>query len=160
VILGRAELIARLSGHPLLRALRVDKMTLAALEATVRAYLHGQGHELPLWRMALATGDELERRARALAASLNEALADKGVKVEAVPSRAVAGGGSLPGTDVPSWAVAVVHPERSAAELERAFRRAEPPVIGRIEDDRLLLDLRTVDPADDRRVAELLTGAL
>jgi L-seryl-tRNA(Ser) seleniumtransferase len=160
VILGRAELVARLSGHPLLRALRVDKMTLAALEATLRSYLHGRAQELPLWRMALATGDELEARARSLAAALNDAVADEGVKAEAVASRAVAGGGSLPGTDIPSWAVAVSHPERSAAEIERALRQGEPPVIGRIEDDLLLLDLRTVDPADDRRVAELVTEAL
>jgi L-seryl-tRNA(Ser) seleniumtransferase len=160
VILGRAELLARLSGHPLLRALRVDKMTLAALEATVRAYLHGRGYELPMWRMALATGEELQGRARSLAAALTDTLAESGVKAEAVPSRALAGGGSLPGTDVPSWAVAVSHPERSAAEIERALRRAEPPVIGRIEDDLLLLDLRTVDPANDQRVAELVTEAL
>jgi L-seryl-tRNA(Ser) seleniumtransferase len=160
VILGRAELLARLSGHPLLRALRVDKMTLAALEATVRAYLYGRGYELPMWRMALATGEELEGRARSLAAALTDTLAESGVKAEAVPSRALAGGGSLPGTDVPSWAVAVSHPEKSAAEIERALRRAEPPVIGRIEDDLLLLDLRTVDPANDQRVAELVTGAL
>jgi L-seryl-tRNA(Ser) seleniumtransferase len=159
-ILGRAELVARLSGHPLLRALRVDKMTLAALEATLRAYLQGRVQELPLWQMALATGDELEARARSLAAALTDAVADKGVKAEAVASRAVAGGGSLPGTDIPSWAVAVSHPERSAAEIGRALRRGDLPVIGRIEDDRLLLDLRTVDPADDPRLAALITGAL
>jgi L-seryl-tRNA(Ser) seleniumtransferase len=146
VIAGRAQLIGRLMGHPLLRALRVDKLTLAALEATLGAHADGSLSDLPLWRMAGADQGELERRAKSVALEVGERLG-AGFKVEAVPSEAVLGGGSAPGREIPSWAVAVSHGERSGPELERAMRRADPPVVPRVTDDRILLDLRTV-PAD------------
>ncbi|MDQ1605533.1 MAG: L-seryl-tRNA(Ser) seleniumtransferase, partial [Actinomycetota bacterium] len=146
VIAGRAQLIGRLMGHPLLRALRVDKMTLAALEATLSAHADGSLSDLPLWRMAGADQGELEGRAKSVALEVGERLG-AGFKVEAVPSEAVLGGGAAPGREIPSWAVAVSHGERSGPELERAMRRADPPVVPRVTDDRILLDLRTV-PAD------------
>jgi L-seryl-tRNA(Ser) seleniumtransferase len=108
--------------------------------------------------MAAASSEELERRARALAAALNEAV--PGLKAEAIASAAVTGGGSLPGGQVSSWAVAVVHPEKSAAAIERALRAGETPVIGRIEDDVLLLDLRTVFDEDDERLLGFVVAAL
>jgi L-seryl-tRNA(Ser) seleniumtransferase len=160
VIAGRKELIERIARHPLLRAVRPDKMTLAALEETVRVYLEGRALELPMWEMALVPGEDLERRARSLAAGMTEALGDAGVKVEAVPTRAVTGGGSVPASDVPSWAVWVNHPERSAGEIERALRRAPTPVIGRVEDDRLLLDLRTIPAERDPELQALIERAL
>lgn len=154
VIAGRHELVARIGRHPLMRAVRVDKMTLAALEATLLAHLEGRREELPLWRMALAPAGDIEVRARRLALSLTARL-PAGVKVEAVPSRAVTGGGSLPDTELASWAVHIEDPERSADETARSLRRASPPVIGRIEDGRLLVDLRTVAPEQD---SELITA--
>ncbi|MGH2747601.1 MAG: L-seryl-tRNA(Sec) selenium transferase [Actinomycetota bacterium] len=158
IVVGRTAPVERIARHPLVRAVRPDKMTLAALEATVSLYLEGRGAELPLWRMAAARSAELERRARALAAALNDAVA--GLKAEAVASAAVTGGGSLPGGQVSSWAVAVVHPEKSAAAIERALRAGETPVIGRIEDDVLLLDLRTVLDEGDKRLRALVAAAL
>jgi len=156
VIVGRAALIKKLASHPLMRALRVDKMTLAALEATLAAYIEGQSHELPLWKMAGAPAEELRSRARLLA----EAVSEGGAKAEAVATEAVTGGGSLPATGVGSWGVAITHPERSSDELQRALRLGSTPVIGRIEDDRLVLDLRTVPPEEDAALARLVLQTL
>ena len=159
IIAGRGHLIGRISRHPMLRALRPDKMTLAALEATLEMYLTGRGEELPLWRMALASRAELQERADALVAKLSEAL-KAGFKLESVALAAVAGGGSLPGTELDSWGLSIAHAERSTSELQRALRYVQPPVIGRVEDDRLLLDLRTVPPEQDELLLDLLRAAL
>jgi L-seryl-tRNA(Ser) seleniumtransferase len=156
VIVGRAALIRKLSAHPMMRALRVDKMTLAALEATLAAYIEGRAAELPLWRMANAPAEELRDRARRLA----EAVSEGDVKAEAVTTEAVTGGGSLPATGVGSWGVAITHPERSSDDLQKALRLGSIPVIGRIEDDRLLLDVRTVPPEQDATLAQLVLRAL
>jgi L-seryl-tRNA(Ser) seleniumtransferase len=156
VIVGRAALIRKLSAHPMMRALRVDKMTLAALEATLAAYIEGRAAELPLWRMANAPAEELRDRARRLA----EVVSEGDVKAEAVTTEAVTGGGSLPATGVGSWGVAITHPERSSDDLQKALRLGSTPVIGRIEDDRLLLDVRTVPPEQDATLAQLVLRAL
>ena len=157
IILGRRHLIAAMSRNPLLRALRVDKMTLAALEETLLAYLEGQEGDLPLWRMLTTSVDELRSRAESLASALADALPD-GVKAEAVPSRAVTGGGSLPEGEIDSWAVALEHSEWNVDELQRALRWVENPVIGRVEADRLLLDLRTVPPNHDEVVISSISA--
>lgn len=159
VILGRVKLIEKLSTHPLARPLRVDKMTLAALEATVETYLEGRAEELPLWQMLLTPLDELRDRAESLAGRTRDAT-DERVKVEAIGVSAVTGGGSLPGTEMGSWAVGLAHAERSADEIEQALRMCDPPIIGRIEDDRLLLDLRTVPRAADDALADSLRDVL
>ncbi|CAN5592752.1 L-seryl-tRNA(Sec) selenium transferase [soil metagenome] len=160
VIAGREELIRRISRHPLLRAVRVDKMTLAALEATSRALLEGDPSRLPLWALALEPMEELERRARAIAAHVDEALGAHGVKTEVVASRSVTGGGSLPGEDFSSWAVALTHGDTSTAEVERALRHGAPPVVARIEDDRVLVDLRAVAKTLDPVLCDAIVGAL
>jgi len=121
-------------------------------------YLEGRAEEIPLWQMVKVPLDELEQRARALAGRV--AAAAPAAKVEAVPCFSVTGGGSLPGEEIASWGVTVAHPERSAAELERGLRRAEPPVIARVENDAVLLDLRTVPPSEDERLTRALTKAL
>jgi L-seryl-tRNA(Ser) seleniumtransferase len=158
VILGRPGLIEKLSKHPLARPLRVDKMTLAALEATVEAYLEGRADELPLWQMLLAPLEELHDRAETLARRTRDA--DERIKAEAVAVGAVTGGGSLPGTEMSSWAVALSHAEKSAKEIEGALRRCNPPIIGRIDDDRILLDLRTVPRNADDVLADSLRVVL
>jgi L-seryl-tRNA(Ser) seleniumtransferase len=152
--------LERISKHPLLRAVRVDKMTLAALEATLRIYLEDRAGELPLWNMATESFEDLERRAQAVATSIGGELDASGVKAEAVPSISVTGGGSLPGTEVPSWAVALVHPTMTASEIARALRRAETPVIARVDDETVLLDVRTIDPRDDARLASMVVSVL
>ncbi len=132
LLLGRADLVGRLRAHPLARALRVDKLTLAALEATVR------GPEPPVRQALSARLDELRERAGRLAG----ALRDKDVEAEGRPSEARVGGGGAPDVVLPSAAVAL--PAAFAAPL----RAGRPAVVGRLHEDRLLLDLRTV-PADE-----------
>jgi L-seryl-tRNA(Ser) seleniumtransferase len=160
IVAGRSDLVERVSRHPLARAVRPDKMALAALEATAETYLEGRAQDLPLWRMALAPLEEVRARAQRLAARLGGAPGTRGVEAEAVPARAVTGGGSLPGGDLPSWAVALGHESRSAASLEAALRRARVPVIARIENDVLLLDLRTVPPDQDELLESAVRDAL
>ncbi|MGW4488347.1 L-seryl-tRNA(Sec) selenium transferase [Amycolatopsis sp. NPDC004368] len=138
LLFGDAGLIERLRRHPAARALRVDKLTLAALEATLR------GPRPPVRAALDADAGELRARAEALAAQLRSA----GVAAEAVDSTAVVGGGGAPGVELPSAAVAL--PARYAAVL----RLGEPAVVGRIVRDRCLLDLRTVRPADDPTLRE------
>jgi L-seryl-tRNA(Ser) seleniumtransferase len=159
IIAGRATLVDKLSHHPLLRALRPDKMTLAALEATLDLHLRGRAGGLPLWQMALAPVDELEDRARRLVQELDERLGD-GTKLEATPLSSVAGGGSLPGLELPSFGLTISDGERSAAEIQRSLRHTDPPVIVRIEEGRLLVDLRTVPANSDDLLQRLLETAL
>ena len=150
IIVGRSEEIATLRRHPLMRAIRPDKLTLAALSATLVHYLRGDAErEIPVWRMIAAPPGSLEARARALAAALRASVAE---------SRSAVGGGSLPGQTQPSWAVALTSasPDALAAEL----RRADPPVIGRIEGDRVLLDLRAVLPEQDTLLGKSVHAAL
>ncbi|SFO97641.1 L-seryl-tRNA(Sec) selenium transferase [Amycolatopsis rubida] len=136
LLFGDAELVQRLRRHPAARALRVDKLTLAALEATLR------GPEPPVRAALVAEG--LRQRAEALAQSLRSA----GVDAEAVDSAAVVGGGGAPGVELPGAAVAL------PARYAEALRLGEPAVVGRIVRDRCLLDLRTVAPADDAILRE------
>ncbi len=149
IIAGRVELVARLARHPLLRALRVDKMTLAALEATAAAHLSGRRNELPAWRMATTPIEELAARAEKLVARLKPDLDSTGFKIEAIAARSVAGGGAVPGADIGSVALTLSDPQRGAAGLAAALRALETPVISRIEDERVVIDLRTVLPGQD-----------
>ena len=144
IIAGRSDLLQRIAQHPLVRALRVDKMTLAGLEATLRAHLEGRVEDLPLWSLALTSADELRSRAERIA----EGVTSDNLKAEAIPTASVAGGGSLPGEELGSWGIALAHAERSVDEMQRLLRTSSPPVIGRIEDERLVLDLRSVFPDD------------
>lgn len=149
VLAGRAELVHRCRRHPMARALRPDKTALAALHATFAAHAREGAPALPLHAMVGAEPEVLRTRAarlaRALAWSEDEAIVD---------SRATIGGGSLPGDFIPSVALRVpsTRPSRDA----RRLRTGEPAVVGRIEDEALLLDLRSVDPADDERLLSAL----
>jgi len=139
IIVGRAAEIARLRRHPLMRAIRPDKLTLAALGATLAAYVRGAAEtEVPVWRMIATPQVSLRGRAEALAGRLGAEVAE---------TRSTIGGGSLPGQTQPSWAVALT--SESAQSLAASLRRADPPVVARIEDDRVLLDLRAVLPEQD-----------
>ncbi len=156
LIVGRANLIARLRKDPLARATRPDKTTLAGLAATLGLYRAGlAAREIPVWRMIAARPDDLRARAEALVARLDDPAA--GAHTVAVDS--TIGGGSLPGETLSSWAVALPGSDTLLGRL----RRGRPAVIGRVESGRVLLDLRTVDPAHDselaRAVAAATTGA-
>jgi L-seryl-tRNA(Ser) seleniumtransferase len=151
VIVGRAAAVARLKKHPLVRAVRPDKLTLAALGATLAHYVRGEAEQrIPVWRMLATPVEALEARARALAGEL------AGARV--VETRSTVGGGSLPGETQPSRALAL--DAADAERLARALRQAETPVIGRIEHERLLLDLRTVLPEQDGPLLSALAPAL
>jgi L-seryl-tRNA(Ser) seleniumtransferase len=151
---GRAAAIAALRSHPLMRAIRPDKITIAALVATLAAYRDGTAErELPVWRMIGATPTSIARRAKAVARS----LAAAGIACEVIETRSTVGGGSLPEETQSSRAVALAGPPtRLAARL----RMATPPVIGHVESERLVLDLRTVLPEDDDLLTRAVIGAL
>ncbi|MGH3074192.1 MAG: L-seryl-tRNA(Sec) selenium transferase [Gaiellales bacterium] len=153
IIAGRADLVERLRKDPLARAMRPDKLILAALAATLRLYRSGEAQaEIPIWRQIGAPVADLEARACAIA----EAMSDG--KVRAAPIESTIGGGSLPGQTLPSWAVAV--DADRATELATALRGGTPVVIGRIVEGAVMLDLRTVDPDDDQILQTTLRGAL
>jgi L-seryl-tRNA(Ser) seleniumtransferase len=155
IIAGRRELVDRLRRHPLMRALRVDKLTLAALEATLLEYAAGRAADtIPAVGMIQATAESIEERARALAATLH----DVGWTIALTSGVSAVGGGSAPTIDLPTVLLAIERPGLSAASLEERLRALDPPVIARIEDDRVVLDLRTVPVRDEARLAQLLTG--
>ena len=155
IIVGRGDLIARLKRHPLTRALRVDKTTLAGLQATLLHYLKGEAQEkIPVWRMIATPLEALQERAEAWAERLREA----GIAASVVDGRSAVGGGSLPGETLPTKLVAIE--ADSPDELARRLRLGDPPVIGRIEGDRLLLDPRTVLEGEDEPLLEAVRRAL
>jgi len=158
IILGRADLVAQLKRFPLTRALRVDKITLAGLQATLRHYLLGEAAvKVPVWRMIGLDEASLGRRARAWVGKLK----GLGVEAQIVPGSSTVGGGSLPGETLPTRLVALAggSPDAVTARL----RAGDPPVIARIQDGRLALDPRTVLPEQDavllRCVAEAIQGS-
>jgi L-seryl-tRNA(Ser) seleniumtransferase len=145
LILGRAALVARALKHPLARAVRVDKMTLAALAATLDLYLSGRIELLPVWRMLAVGADALEARARRWASRLT----DSGVQVEVRPGLSAVGGGSLPAERLNTTLVALTGSRPGASRLLDRLRTADPPVIARIEKDCVVLDPRTVLDDED-----------
>ena len=155
IAVGRAATVAKLRAHPLMRALRPDKLTLAALVATLATYRDGTAErELPVWRMIAVTERVLARRARAIATALGAA----GVPADIVVTRSTVGGGSLPEETQPSRGVAAGR--GSATALLRRLREADPPVIARIIDGRAVLDVRSVLPEDDEHLIRAVIGAL
>jgi L-seryl-tRNA(Ser) seleniumtransferase len=151
LLVGRREVIARCRSHPLMRALRPSRLTLAALEATLELYRDDRAREVPALAMLLAPEATLEARARALGTAC--AAATSRCTFEVVRVRSAVGGGALPECEPWSWAVAVSARGLSAADLDGVLRRARPPVVGRIADEKLLLDVRTLGDRDLPHVA-------
>jgi L-seryl-tRNA(Ser) seleniumtransferase len=144
ILCGRRDLIQLLTRHPLARAVRADKLCLAALAATLNFYLTGRAvAEVPVWRMIARQPAAIEAQARAWVAHLQES----GVQAGVIEGHSTVGGGSLPGATLPTWLVAVTHPGLDG--VAAALRASQPPVIGRIGDGRLLLDPRTVLPGQE-----------
>ncbi|MFP3915256.1 MAG: L-seryl-tRNA(Sec) selenium transferase, partial [Actinomycetota bacterium] len=145
LIVGRAELVARLARHPAARALRVDGSTAAAVAATLTAYLAGEAHRLPLWRMATLVPSEVGERARRV-------LDESGAEGRITQGSSTLGAGSAPGAEIPTRLIELpdadtVHPRLLAHD---------PPVLARRRAGSAVLDLRTVDPADDSAVVAAL----
>jgi L-seryl-tRNA(Ser) seleniumtransferase len=156
LLLGRAALVDRVMKHPLARAVRVDKMTLAALIATLDLYLTQSIGSLPVWDMLGASPESIAERARAWQSRLEA----HGAPVEVVAAESTVGGGSLPGERLPTSAIAISPRRGGAADLLRRLREHEPPVIGRIVEERVLLDPRTVLPGEDDAIVEAVLAAL
>jgi L-seryl-tRNA(Ser) seleniumtransferase len=149
ILAGRRDVIEKLRRDPLARAMRPDKVILAALAATLRLYRAGVAHlDIPVWRQIATPVTDLEARARRLAEVTG---------LDAVGMESTIGGGSLPGQILPSWGVAI---GGDAGAVLARLRAGTPAVIGRIASSRVLLDLRTVEPKDDERLAEAIRAAL
>jgi L-seryl-tRNA(Ser) seleniumtransferase len=156
LISGRGELVGKIRGNPLFRALRVDKMFYAALEATLLAYLREDYDSIPALRMLRLSEEAIDERAEHLMRKLH--ISNPRIEVEVVESRSVIGGGSAPGSTLPTRALAVSSRDISADAIARRLRGWDTPIIARVEDGRVLLDLRTVEPEQDAVIAEALVA--
>jgi len=160
LISGRAELVARMRANSLFRALRVDKLTYAALEATLLAYVKRDHDAIPTLKMMRLTKEEIGKRAEAVAKSVETQLAAslpaRPMKLEVIDGESVIGGGAAPSSVLPTRLLALSCADLSADELATRFRHSDPPIITRVEDGRVLLDLRTVFPDQDHCLAVAL----
>jgi L-seryl-tRNA(Ser) seleniumtransferase len=161
LIVGKKTFVDAIRRHPMARALRIDKLTLAALEATLRHYLDREEaiREIPVLRMMATSAEELEERCRRLAEKLASLLGNNGT-VEVVPEVSRIGGGALPLAELPGFAVALSLRSDSADGLAQRLRRGAPPVVGRIQEERLLLNPRTLAPGEEELLVEAVRGAL
>lgn len=160
IIVGRREYVAQVRKHPLMRAMRPDKMTLAALEATLESYRLGQAaSEIPALQMLASTEEELQKRAAQLCQELSQNKPAPWIfALRRVLSKV--GGGAMPQAIPYSWAVTIDHENKSPEQIEVLLRQAEPPVVARIEQDRLLLDLRAIFPEQIALLARTVCEAL
>ena len=151
IIAGTREAVDRIRRHPLMRALRVDKLTYAALEATLEEHAIGRSDGVPVQRMLRMSKDDIGRRADSLAAALNQS----GWTAQVIDGMSTVGGGSAPGSELPTRLVEITKDGMTADRIEQHLRSLEPPIIARIENDRVVLDLRTVLSNDDARLLSL-----
>lgn len=153
IIVGKAAVIARLAKHPLMRAVRIDKMTLAALEATLRHYQRGQAEtHIPIWRMIATRPTRIAGRAASWASQLQA----RGIAAHTLRGESTVGGGSLPGETLPTTLVALEAASIPLEELAQRLRTRPKPIVARILRDKLLLDPRTVFPEQDRELLAAL----
>jgi L-seryl-tRNA(Ser) seleniumtransferase len=162
IIAGKNEIVARIRRHPLFRALRVDKLTTAALAATLGAYLRAALDEIPALRMIRLTQQELKRRSENFLRELTPELPLDEVELEITDGASLPGGGSTPTQSLPTKIIRIASARHSAAQLEQRLRCSPTriSVIARVEDDRLALDLRTVFPEQESQLAQALAAAL
>lgn len=149
VVAGKRLYVEKIRQNPLFRALRVDKLTIAVLEFTLRAYLTGKTEDVPVWRMLHTPADVLKGRAESFAQRV-------GANAEPIALKSVVGGGSAPEAYMPSWGVALTLEGVSDAELERRFRGSNPPVIVRLGEGRVVLDFRTIFPAEENNLLDIV----
>src|SRR6266404_5500982 len=162
IIAGQKELVGRVRRHPLFRALRVDKLTTAALAATLGAYLRGAVDEIPALRMIRMSVQEIKRRAENFLRELTPELPLGEIELEIADGSSLAGGGSTPAQSLPTKLLRIASARYSAAQLEQRLRRAPAgiSVIARVEDDRLIIDLRTVSAEQEPLLLKTLASAL
>jgi L-seryl-tRNA(Ser) seleniumtransferase len=161
IIAGKKDLVAKIRRHPLFRALRVDKLAIAALEVTLGAYLRAAYDEIPALRMIRATSTDIKRRAENFLRELTPEVPLGEVELELVDGDSLVGGGSTPAQTLPTKLIRIASARHSAAELEQRLRRAPAgiSVIARVESDRLILDLRTVLPAQEPVLVQSIAAA-
>ena len=156
IIAGKKALIDVVARHPLARAMRIDKLSMAALAATLEHYIRGEAlDKIPIWRMIAMTADDAKARAKVWAAEIGEAAS-------IVQSQSTIGGGSLPGETLPTWALAIEPKsiDGGAQAMAKRLRDANTPVMGRIEDERVLLDARTVLPEEEKALLDAVRHAV
>jgi L-seryl-tRNA(Ser) seleniumtransferase len=162
IILGKAEAIKRVKSNPLMRALRVDKLTYAALEATVDSYLSGRAiEEIPALAALNATKEAITRRARAFVRRARSIIGPElkpQTRFTLIDGASVVGGGSAPETQLPTTLIGVASERMGADEIEKRLRNNHPPVIVRIAEGQVVLDLRTVAPGEEKDLMEALRG--
>lgn len=156
-VVGRAAAIERMRSHPLYRALRADKLRLAALEPTLETYARGTSvNELPTHRAIACTASEIKERANDLINRLHEKKINKAVTLETVEGESASGGGSAPTSRLPTVLISLTHNTLTPNQIEAALRRSSPPIIARIIDNRVLFDLRTVAESEEPELERAL----
>ena len=156
IIAGKKALIDVVARHPLARAMRIDKLSMAALAATLEHYIRGEAlDKIPIWRVIAMTADDVKARAKLWAEEIGEAAS-------IVQSQSTIGGGSLPGETLPTWALAIESEsiDGGAQAMAKRLRDANTPVMGRIEDERVLLDARTVLPEEEKALLDAVRHAV
>ena len=161
IIIGKEKLIQKIQKNPLLRAMRIDKMTLASLEATFMQYLDEEKavKEIPTLRMLTESLDSIKKRAKKIFTSLKKEISNQ-AKLEVIADQSQAGGGSLPEIDFPTFAVSIKPSNISVNELEKRLRLGNPPIIARIKEDALLIDARTVQDKEIKTVVSCIISTL
>ncbi len=162
IIAGKEELVQRVRRHPLFRALRVDKLTITALEVTLAAYQRGALDEVPTLAMIRISAQEMERRSRHFIRDLTPSLSMNELDLEIADGESLAGGGSTPAQWIPTKVIRIKSRRYSASQMEQRLRRGpgSMPVVARIDDDRLVIDLRTVFANQEAALAEALAATL
>jgi L-seryl-tRNA(Ser) seleniumtransferase len=156
LIVGKQEIVNRLGKHPLYRALRADKLCLAALEATLEAHRRGTSlKEVPVLKMLSISSDELAGRAKKLAEQISR---DSKIKAHTIEGGSALGGGTGPNTHPPTTLIALEHDNLSAVDIERSLRLGKPPVITRIAEGTVLIDLRTVAPDEETELLQAINS--
>ena len=153
MLIGREELIRKVRTNPMFRALRVDKLTYAALEATLMEYIRQNHDAIPFARMMRLKAEEIRARAEAMLLKLKPAA---GLRAEIIPGESLVGGGSAPTSTLPTFLLAITAQNLSADELAARLRAHTPPIVTRVEDGRTILDLRTVFMEQDEEIARAL----
>jgi len=152
ILVGRTECVDRVRSSPLYRAFRADKLNIAALEATLSQYLHGDPQLIPIIRMLRMPEEAIRRRCEDIASAVDHAA----LVLDVTAVKSIIGGGTAPGSSLASYALALKHAQQDSSALLAALRRLDPPIIGRIEEDRVILDLRTVEPEFDELLIRML----
>lgn len=159
LIVGRSKIVSRLRKHPLYRALRADKLSLAVLERTLESHRRGRAaQEVPVLKMLALTKPEIEERARLFIKRYQQQSTSVALNLEIRDGESAIGGGAGPNTHPATSLVAISHTERSADELGAALRLSNPPIISRIADGKVLIDLRTVEPREESEILAVLLG--